>query len=65
MVVSCQEEAREIKAKRKEDEQEENQEGKIRNEVTRGIVAGALKETDTVGGGAIGNTVSALPKAYM
>ena len=29
----------------------------MRNEVTRGIIAGVLKEADTVGGGVTGNTV--------
>ena len=51
--------SKEEKGKEEQDEEEENRDRKIRNEVTRGIIAGMLKEADTGGGGVTGNTVSA------
>ena len=48
------------RSKSKEEEnEEESQEIKIRNEATRGIVAGVLKEADAGGGGVTRNTSSA------
>ena len=44
---------------KEEVDEEEDPERRIRNDVTRGIVAGVLKEADTVGGGATRNTVPA------
>ena len=44
--------------KEEEDEEEDNQARKMRNEVTRGIIAGVEKEANTVGVGVTRNTVS-------
>ena len=43
--------------KEEKDEEEKDQEGQIRSQVTRGIIAGVLKEADTVEGGVTRNTV--------
>ena len=45
------------KSKKEEVEEEEDHERQMRTEVTKGIIAGVLKEADTVGGGVTGNTV--------
>ena len=45
--------------KEEEGEEDENHERKMRNDVTREVVAGVLKEADTVGGGVTRNIVSA------
>ena len=43
-------EVKQKRCKEEEDEEKEDQERQMRSEVTKGIIAGAVKEADTVGG---------------
>ena len=54
--------SKEETCKEEENDEEEIKEIKIMNEVTRGTVAGVLKEADAGGGGLTRNTASAIQR---